>query len=164
MSRFVLNAALVLAGLNLALLLSVRHAHWCPEGPVGARRRMLVYTPPGYARESKYPVLYLLHGSGDNDSHWMHICRANVIADNRIAEGKTVPMLIVMPDGHVRQRPAGFQPNEAIGALGQMTPRFGEASEEAARIVAYGHLEPEGHGAPASDPRPSTKRSQTSSQ
>lgn len=52
-------------------------------------------------------MLYLLHGSGDNDSHWMHIGRANVIADNLIAEGKAVPLVIAMPDGHVRERPAG---------------------------------------------------------
>ncbi len=83
--------------------------HWYDSTASGGRRRLHVYTPPGYGKdpERKYPVLYLLHGSGDNDSHWMHIGRANVIADNLIAEGKAVPMLIVMPDGHVRERPAG---------------------------------------------------------
>jgi len=83
--------------------------HWYSSAATGARRRLHVYTPPGYGKdpERKYPVLYLLHGSGDNDSHWMHIGRANVIADNLIADGKAVPMLIVMPDGHVRERPAG---------------------------------------------------------
>ena len=62
-----------------------------------------VYTPPGYAKEAsrKYPVVYLLHGSGDNDSHWSLLGQANVIADNLIADGKAVPMIIVMPDGHV---------------------------------------------------------------
>ncbi len=83
--------------------------HWYDSSASGSRRRLHVYTPPGYGKETerKYPVLYLLHGSGDNDSHWMLIGRANVIADNLIAEGKAVPMLIVMPDGHVRERPAG---------------------------------------------------------
>lgn len=83
--------------------------HWYDSKASGTRRRMHVYTPPGYGKdaEKKYPVLYLLHGSGDNDSHWMHIGRANVIADNLIATGKMIPMLIVMPDGHVRERPAG---------------------------------------------------------
>lgn len=87
--------------------------HWYDSTASGTRRRLHVYTPPGYGKdpERKYPVLYLLHGSGDNDSHWMLIGRANVIADNRIAEGKAVPMLIVMPDGHVRERPPG-QPDE----------------------------------------------------
>jgi len=83
--------------------------HWYDSSASGSRRRLHVYTPPGYGKDAarKYPVLYLLHGSGDNDSHWMHIGRSNVIADNLIADGKAVPMLIVMPDGHVRERPAG---------------------------------------------------------
>jgi len=83
--------------------------HWYDSSASGTRRRLHVYTPPGYAKdaERKYPVLYLLHGSGDNDSHWMLLGRANVSADNLLADGKMVPMLIVMPDGHVRERPAG---------------------------------------------------------
>jgi len=83
--------------------------HWYDSKTSGTRRRLHVYTPPGYGNDSakQYPVLYLLHGSGDNDSHWMHIGRANVIADNVIADGKAVPMLIVMPDGHVVERPTG---------------------------------------------------------
>ena len=73
-------------------------AHW-----YGARRRLHVYTPPGYAAEKdrSYPVLYLLHGSGDNDSHWTLLGQAHVIADNLLADGKAVPMVIVMTDGHV---------------------------------------------------------------
>jgi enterochelin esterase-like enzyme len=83
--------------------------HWYHSGVSGTRRRLHVYTPPGYGKEQgrKYPVLYLLHGSGDNDSHWMHIGRANVIADNLLADSKALPMIIAMPDGHVRERPAG---------------------------------------------------------
>ena len=76
--------------------------HWYPQAGGDARRRFHVYTPAGYhaAADRKYPVLYLLHGSGDNDSHWMLIGRANIIADNLIADGKAAPMIIVMPDGH----------------------------------------------------------------
>jgi putative heme-binding domain-containing protein len=83
--------------------------HWYDSRVSGTRRRLHVYTPPGYGkdRERKYPVLYLLHGGGDNDSHWMLLGQANVIADNLIADGKAVPMVIVMPDGHVRAQPAG---------------------------------------------------------
>jgi enterochelin esterase-like enzyme len=77
-------------------------AHW-----YGDRRRVHVYTPPGYAKDKDkdkdktYPVLYLLHGSGDNDSHWTLLGQAHVIADNLLADGKAVPMIIVMTDGHV---------------------------------------------------------------
>jgi len=65
-----------------------------------ASRRLHVYTPPGYEKqtERRYPVLYLLHGSGDDDSHWTALGRANVIADNLIADGRAEPMIIVMPD------------------------------------------------------------------
>lgn len=83
--------------------------HWYESKASGTRRRVHVYTPPGYGKDAdkKYPVLYLLHGSGDNDSHWMHIGRANVVADNLIADGKALHMVIVMPDGHVVERPSG---------------------------------------------------------
>ena len=71
----------------------------------GGRRRIHVYAPPGYQQETgkHYPVLYLLHGSGDNDSHWTLLGRANVIADDLIGEGRATPLLIVMPDGHVAE-------------------------------------------------------------
>ena len=81
--------------------------HWYVTTVTGARRRLHVYTPPAYQAEpsKKYPVLYLLHGSGDDDSHWTWMGRANVIADNLLADGRAVPMIIVMPDGHVLPRP-----------------------------------------------------------
>lgn len=77
--------------------------HWYTSKVTGGRRRVHVYTPPGYASQpsQRYPVLYLLHGSGDNDSHWVLLGQANVIADNLIAARRAAPMLIVMPDGHV---------------------------------------------------------------
>jgi enterochelin esterase family protein len=76
--------------------------HWYTQAGGDKRRRLHVYTPPGYLEQPtlKYPVLYLLHGSGDNDSHWMHIGRANVIADNLLADRRMTPTIIVMPDGH----------------------------------------------------------------
>lgn len=80
------------------------HVHWYESEPAeGKLRRLHVYTPPGYNKHSdqKYPIMYLLHGSGDNDSHWVVLGRANVIADNLIADGKAIPMIIVMTDGHV---------------------------------------------------------------
>jgi enterochelin esterase-like enzyme len=73
--------------------------HWYASGV--ERRRAHVYTPPGYAKEPgrSYPVLYLLHGSGDDDSHWTRLGQANVIADNLIADRKAEPLMIVMTDG-----------------------------------------------------------------
>jgi enterochelin esterase-like enzyme len=66
----------------------------------GLARTVWIYTPPGYERGKDYPVLYLLHGAGDIESGWTMIGRANNILDNAIAEGKTKPMLVVMPLGH----------------------------------------------------------------
>ncbi len=69
---------------------------------------MHVYTPPGYEGGSeKYPVFYLLHGGGDEDSGWSTIGRAGFILDNLIAAKKAVPMIVVMPNGSL-PRPANM--------------------------------------------------------
>ncbi len=68
------------------------------------RRRMYVYTPPGYeANQTRYPVLYLLHGGGGDEDAWVTMGRANVILDNLIAAGKAKPMIVVMPNGNATQ-------------------------------------------------------------
>ena len=80
---------------------------WYKSSTLGAERRLHVYTPPGYDDgAARYPVLYLLHGGGDEDSGWSTIGRAGFILDNLIAGGKAVPMLVVMPNGSL-PRPAG---------------------------------------------------------
>jgi enterochelin esterase family protein len=71
-------------------------------------RRMHVYTPPGYENgKEKYPVFYLLHGSGDNDDCWTSVGRANFILDNLIAEKKAKPMIVVMPASHTQNTTGG---------------------------------------------------------
>ncbi|HWV57160.1 MAG TPA: alpha/beta fold hydrolase [Longimicrobiales bacterium] len=73
---------------------------------LGVLRRAHVYTPPGYMKDSNsYPVLYLVHGAGDNDDSWSTIGRMNYILDNLIARGEAVPMIVVMPFGHTPDRP-----------------------------------------------------------
>lgn len=65
-------------------------------------RMIYVYTPPGYeSSKQKYPVLYLLHGNGQIEASWTWTGRANVILDNLLADGKIMPMVVVMPYGHV---------------------------------------------------------------
>jgi enterochelin esterase-like enzyme len=66
---------------------------------VGARRRALVYTPPGFTKKKKYPVLYLLHGLGGNDKEWAYNAPPQIILDNLYAEKKAEPMVVVMPNG-----------------------------------------------------------------
>ena len=65
----------------------------------GTRREANVYLPPGYSPERKYPVLYLLHGIGGNHYEWTGYIKAPAILDNLIADGKAVPMIVVMPNG-----------------------------------------------------------------
>jgi enterochelin esterase-like enzyme len=84
--------------------------HWYDSKATGTRRRVHVYTPPGYsASTKKLPVLYLLHGAGDNDAHWAQLGRANVVADNLLAAGRMTPMVIAMTDGHAYRPQQGEQ-------------------------------------------------------
>lgn len=70
---------------------------------VGTRRKMNVYTPPGYSADRKYPVLYLLHGIGGDETEWQRACKPEVILDNLIADGKVLPMILVMPNGRAQK-------------------------------------------------------------
>ncbi len=74
----------------------------------GQWRRCFVYTPPDYDSNptARYPVLYLQHGMGEDETGWIFQGHANLILDNLIAEKKAVPMIIVMDDGYA-SRPAG---------------------------------------------------------
>ena len=76
---------------------------------VGTTRKMQVYTPPGYTTDKKYPVLYLLHGIGGDETEWERFATPDVLLDNLIADGKAVPMIIVMPNGRAQtnDRPEG---------------------------------------------------------
>jgi enterochelin esterase-like enzyme len=66
---------------------------------VGTNRKALVYTPPGYSKKKKYPVLYLLHGIGGDEKEWLNGGKPQVILDNLYAENKIEPMIVVMPNG-----------------------------------------------------------------
>ena len=66
---------------------------------VDSKRRALIYTPPGYTKKKKYPVLYLLHGIGGDEKEWLNGGNPQVILDNLYADGKITPMIVVMPNG-----------------------------------------------------------------
>ena len=75
---------------------------------VGNKRKALVYTPPGYSADTKYPVLYLLHGIGGNENReWTRQGVANVVLDNLIADKKIQPMIVAFPNGNATATPAG---------------------------------------------------------
>jgi len=85
---------------------------------VGTKRKMLVYTPPGYTKDKKYPVLYLLHGIGGDETEWRRFARPNVLLDNLIADGNAVPMIIVMPNGRAQKN------DRAVGNVMATAPAF----------------------------------------
>ena len=66
-------------------------------------RHVMIYTPAEYDKNpnKKYPVLYIMHGGGEDETGWAEQGRTNFILDNLTAEGKAVPMIVVMPDGNV---------------------------------------------------------------
>jgi enterochelin esterase-like enzyme len=66
---------------------------------VGTKRRAILYTPPGYLKNNKYPVLYLLHGIGGDEKEWFNGGQPHLILDNLYAENKIEPMIVVMPNG-----------------------------------------------------------------
>jgi len=90
-------------------------SHWYHSTVTGQLRRAMVYTPPGYETETskRYPVLYLQHGSGEDETGWTKQGHANFIMDNLIAAKKAVPMIIVMEKGYANKpgsQPAGSGP------------------------------------------------------
>lgn len=86
---------------------------------VGVKRKMVIYTPPSYSSDKKYPVLYLLHGIGGTEWEWVGAGSANVILDNLIADGKATPMILVMPNGRARAN------DKAEGNVFESAPAFG---------------------------------------
>lgn len=95
---------------------------WYRSKTTGEYRQAYVYTPPGYDSNPKlrYPVLYLQHGSGEDQTSWTRQGKVNLIMDNLIAERKALPMLVVMEQGYAvkaGQGAAGPAGNTAFGEL-----------------------------------------------
>ena len=97
-------------------------------------RHIFVYTPPGYEANTRtrYPVLYLQHGGGEDERVWIEMGRTNVILDNLIAEGKVKPMIVVMETSAVGAPGAGVAPGRGAGAGAALA----QAAEPAGRRCA----------------------------
>ncbi|NTS42648.1 esterase [Flavisolibacter sp. BT320] len=98
---------------------TVTYEHYpSAEGTTGT---LVVYTPPGYNKETakRYPVFYLISGTTDTEETWFKVGRTNFILDNLIAEGKAKPMIIVMPYGNIAARitaqKGGAKPADPVG-------------------------------------------------
>ncbi len=112
---------------------------WYDSPTLGVKRRITIYTPPGFetSRQS-YPVLYLLHGAGGDEEAWMTLGRTSQILDNLIAEGKAKPMIVVMTNGNPTQQAA---PGESKEGLVKPSMRGAGAREINGRPVNDGAFE-----------------------
>ena len=102
---------------------------WYHSKITGTWRHTLVYTPPAYDTQIKerYPVLYLQHGGGEDESGWTRQGKANFILDNLIASGKARPMIVVMANGYARR--AG-QPAPDLAGRTFGSPEMRKAMED----------------------------------
>jgi enterochelin esterase-like enzyme len=98
------------------------------------KRPAQIYTPPGYTKAKKYPVLYLIHGAGQDELAWIQQGKANVILDNLIADKKIVPMIVVFPNGTV----AGGGGAPVRGAPGAGAPPAGATAPAGGRGAGGG--------------------------
>ena len=118
---------------------------WYFAASTGEHRHAYIYTPPGYDKDSKtrYPVLYLQHGMGEDRRAWANQGRTNFILDNLIAEGKAKPFIVVMEDGGIAAGMGGG----ARRAPGQGAPGQRPAGQGAPGQAGQGQR-PAGQGAP----------------
>ncbi len=95
---------------------------WYHSNTVGEDRRMNVYLPASYGKtDEKYPVFYLLHGSGGDENAWLELGNIARIMDNLIAEGKCKPMIVVMPNGNFGKAAAAGETYENLDYKPVMT-------------------------------------------
>lgn len=104
---FFLTAAVVLLAANLLFAQSgkVFDNLSLPSKILKGDRKFAIYLPPDYETSQRtYPVLYLLHGAGDDQTGWVQFGEVQQIAEKAFSEGKATPMIIVMPDANTGQR------------------------------------------------------------
>ena len=115
---------------------------------IGVDRKAVVYIPPDYSPNRKYPVLYLMHGIGGNETHWTTLCAADKVLDNLIADKKAVPMIIVMPNGRATAKPpssnfmsdfdyyADFEPDLLQDLMPYVESHYSVAADRDHRAIA----------------------------
>ncbi len=112
-----------------------------PSNKYVQKRRVTVYTPPGYENsKKKYPVFYLLHGMGGDEEAWINLGRTAQIMDNLIAAGKAEPMIVVMTNGNVVQEAAPGESSlglykPAMQLDGTMDGQFESSFKDVIRFV-----------------------------
>jgi len=122
---------------------------WYDSPTLKLKRRMYVYTPPGYAEgAARYPVFYLLHGGGGDEDAWFTLGRTAQIMDNLIAAGKAKPMIVVMTNGNAWQKMA-----PGSGPIpGQVAPQRQAPPPPAPSAPAPGAAAPAAPAVPSAPP------------
>lgn len=114
---------------------------WYDSPSLDMRRRMSIYTPPGYADspDTHYPVLYLLHGMGGDENAWLELGRASQILDNLIAAGLAKPMIVVMTNGNTDMQAAPGETPQGFTPPTTQLPRTMDGSFEThfPEVIAY---------------------------
>lgn len=113
---------------------------WYDSPGLNKKRRMSIYTPPGYEDSNKtYPVFYLLHGAGGDEEAWLALGRTAQILDNLIAEGKAEPMIVVMTNGNPSQEAAPGETSDGFVKPGMDVSRMnrGEFETSFPDVVNY---------------------------
>lgn len=106
---------------------------WYDSPGLDKKRRMTIYTPPGYEDSTEsYPVFYLLHGAGGDEEAWIALGRTAQILDNLIAEGKAEPMIVVMTNGNAVQTAAPGESAEGLKVPGFDVSRMNRGEFELA--------------------------------
>ena len=101
-------------------------------------KRLFVYTPPGYDKniEKNYPVVYIQHGGGEDETGWVEQGKTDLILDNLIAEGKAKPMIVVMANGNVRTGGGGYSSEGMARFKQEMTQNIVPFIDENYRTLA----------------------------
>lgn len=113
---------------------------WYDSPTLDMKRRMTIYTPPGYEDSGKdYPVFYLLHGAGGDEEAWIALGRTSQILDNLIASGSVEPMIVVMTNGNAVQQAAPGESPEGMKQPSFDVSRMNRGDFEMAfpDVVAY---------------------------
>jgi len=101
-------------------------------------RRLYVYTPPGYDKnlKTKYPVVYVQHGGGEDENGWVVQGKTDLIIDNLIAEGKAKPMIVVIANGNIRSGIGGYSSEGMTGFKNEMIQNIVPFIDENYRTIA----------------------------
>jgi hypothetical protein len=116
---------------------------------VGLKRKARVYSPPGYSKDQRYPVLYLLHGIGGDENEWARGGSPDVILDNLYADKKAVPMIVVLPNGRAAKDVTARDPipkQSAARTALPARPMFSRCNKPASRASSMNPPRPRTSG------------------